>query len=207
MTIDISYRIFWSLNLLYCIEISFHHSPYSQIFGLSSFAILSTYYIFSKKIEKFLLLKFIEPMIFLILALSVARSTMTVAFFYISLNLMLASIYHKPLHFFFKPTVICIYIFAGLNKFSPGFRDGDILSQYLPQPFQPYSGSLAILAILTELSIAVLVYFNLFIAKYFTIALHLGILILIPTDLLHFYSLAIYGVAMIVSVNLSLNRK
>ena len=208
MKIEKVHRVFWSLNLLYLIDIALHdYSTYSRISGFISFFILFFFYLLGKNFRELLLLKLIEPMVFFILAIFVATSTMTVAFFYISLNLMFHRMYSKPLHIFFRPTMICIYLFAGLNKLSPGFRSGEILLQYLPSALLPYSQLLSLLAILCELSIAVLLFLNQPIARYLTLVLHLAILVLIPTDLLHFYSLAIYGTAMTLSVNLSFNPK
>jgi len=197
MTTTSVYRIYGGLFLLYALDIALHnYSTYSTLGGLLAFVVIFvTIFLRLKSIPK-LTSTYLVPIIFLLLALFVARSTMTVAFFYFSLNISIAQSLKVSLTSLFKPTLIFIYLFAGLNKLSPGFRSGSILEYYLPISLKKYSQYLSIGAIIIELLIALLIYLNWSRVIYLILLLHFMIQILIPTDLLHFFSLLIYGFAM-----------
>jgi hypothetical protein len=189
MTTTSVYRIYSGFFLLYALDITLHnYSKYSTLGGLLAFVVIFvTIFLRLKSIPK-LISTYLVPTIFLLLALFVARSTMTVAFFYFSLNIGIAQSLKIPLTSLFKPTLIFIYLFAGLNELSPGFRSGSILEYYLPSSLKDYSQYLSIGAIIIELLIALLIYFNWSRVIYLVLLLHLMIQILIPTDLLHFFS-------------------
>lgn len=197
MTVISIFRIYTALFLLYSVDIALHnYSKYSFLGGLASFALIFCASFLNLKSTPNSIQTFLIPAVFLLLALFVARSTMTVAFFYFSLNLSIAQRYKISLIKLFRPTLIFIYLFAGLNKLSPGFRSGTILEYYLPNFLKEYSFYLSISAIVAELLIAVLIYLNRSKVKYLILLLHFMILILIPTDWPHFFSLLIYGAAM-----------
>jgi hypothetical protein len=200
MTMTSISRIYTILFLSYCLDIAFHnYSNLSAVGGGLAFLLISFVGILDLK-SKFMYLSIIlQPLILLLLALFIARSTMTVAFFYFSLNISIARSTNISLTSLFRPTLIFIYLFAGLNKFSPGFRSGSILQAYLPQFLKDYAQYLSILTIIFELAIALLIYLRWSKVMYLIVMLHFMILILIPTDWLHFFNLSIYGLAMIVS--------
>jgi hypothetical protein len=149
---------------------------------------------------------FLAPLTFLSLAIFVAPSTMTVAFLYFSINICLLNITKKSFSYFFRPTLIAIYLFAGLNKMSPAFISGGILKIYLPDVLESFAKPLAFLALFTELTIALLLFLNRKGARWLVLFFHLGIQFFIPTDILHFYSLFLYGSAMTLSAFLLFDK-
>jgi hypothetical protein len=197
MTITSISRIYTIFFLLYSLDITFHnYSNRSALGGFLAFLLIFCVGILDFKSKFRLLSTYLVPVVFLLLALFVARSTMTVAFFYFSCNISIARNTNISLMSLFRPTLIFIYLFAGLNKFSPGFRSGSILQFYLPDFLKDYSQYLSISAIIFELLIALLIYLRWAKVVYLILMLHFMIQILIPTDWLHFFALLIYGAAM-----------
>ena len=89
---------------------------------------------------------------------------------------------------------------------SPGFISGEILKVYLPDKIVPFAKPLAFLAVFAELTIALLLYLNWKGVRWLVSLFHLSIQFLIPTDILHFYSLFIYGFAMTFSAFLLFHK-
>ena len=83
-------KIFTVLFLLYCIDIFFH--DYSEFSAAGGFAAFFTFLavLISQIKQRFLGVSlFLAPLTLLVLAIFFARSTMTVAFLYFSINLTL----------------------------------------------------------------------------------------------------------------------
>ena len=125
---------------------------------------------------------------------------MTVAFFYFSLNILILLKSNLDFTKLFRPTLGCIYLFAGLNKLSPGFRTGKILVSYLPEWLANLSTPLAYITIGAEVALGLGIFLEWGGVKWLSLILHTSILIFIPTDSLHFFNLAIYGCVMVLAV-------
>jgi len=207
----VSYRIFppiyLSLFTLYAIDIMFHnYSEFSTIGGLIALVIFLTIYLCQSRKHFQKIFIFILPLTLLSLAIFIVPSTMTVAFLYFSINISLMNLTKKNFSYFFRPSLIAIYLFAGLNKMSPGFISGEILKVYLPDKIVPFAKPLAFLAVFAELTIALLLYLNWKGVRWLVLLFQLSIQFLIPTDFLHFYSLFIYGFAMTFSAFLLFDK-
>jgi hypothetical protein len=177
-----------------------NYSKYSSLAGLIGLC-LFTVSIFEIEFRKaYGYIGKIAPTLFFILSIFIAKSTMTVAFMYFAINIFLISKNYKNFKYFFQPTLFAIYFFAGLNKLSPAFRSGDVLKIYLPEYLLEYRKQLAIAAIITEIYISITVLLQLNHGKYIALILSISILILLPTDTLHFFNLFIYQAAMIISM-------
>jgi hypothetical protein len=203
----ISQPVYLSLFTLYAIDIMFHnYSEFSTLGGLIAFVIFLIAYLlqFKKNFQKLFIL--IVPLTLLSLAIFIAPSTMTVAFLYFSINISLIILTKKNFSYFFRPTLIAIYLFAGLNKMSPAFISGGILKIYLPDVLESFAKPLAFLALFTELTIALLLFLNWKGARWLVLFFHLGIQFFIPIDILHFYSLFLYGSAMTLSAFLLFDK-
>ena len=207
MTMKSTYRIYTVLFLLYSLDIALHnYSNLSALGGFLAFGIISFVGILDLKSRHNLLSIYLVPLVFLVLAIFVARSTMTVAFFYFACNISIARSSKITFTSLLRPTLIFIYLFAGLNKLSPGFRSGSILRSYLPDSLKDHAQYLSISAIFFELLIALLIYLNWSKVTFLIFILHAMIQVLIPTDPLHFFSLLIYGVAMSFSAFVVFNK-
>ena len=186
---------------MYSIDIMLHnYSKYSFLAGLICVC-LFTVSIFEIEFRKtYGYIGLLAPILFFLLSIFIAKSTMTVAFMYFAINIFLMSKNYKNFRYFFRPTLFAIYLFAGLNKLSPAFINGDILKIYLPEYLLQYRKQLAIAVVITEIYISFSVLLQLNHGKYIALVLSISILILLPTDALHLFNLFIYQTAMVISM-------
>lgn len=139
----------------------------------------------------------ITPLLFVGL-LGPAQSTMTLALL-LAVILSLVS-FRRPPPWAGAYLASAIYFFAGLNKLvSEVWWDGMYVEQYLPQFIDATGLTLAVVigTIVVEFVLALSLSLRLRASLALLAAFHLGIVVLVSTDLLHAFALAIYGAIML----------